>query len=343
MSSFEENVKTTYKKGLFSKQLQLEFLCECGSKHTQEAKINTDIVNRGTKILFWCPHSHYGYEFILGNAKSNFQLRSWNAGKYDSEKGFHFFALYAKNAPMITLGGPPVESVSPEEATQDDPMINSNEFLGLSITESLEETQKAFDKGERSFDRIFHLIVLLYSDFRKKLEHIPKESVYEIPETYLSALSQELDQQPDDFSKAKAAYCYFIKNEYPQGLSLLNELDPDLPPEIVGFLTELYYFKIQNPFCIDGVIMLRPSRSRVLTIREHLENNDRILNDKYQMALDYQDKMFHFGIYQINLVLLLFLARLLNRDDEEIQFLERRINLEEFNPKLRDALLKHIE
>lgn len=335
MSAFEENVRITYKKGFFSKKLILEFPCECGETHVREMKIDSTIENKGTKILFYCNSSQIGYQFVLGNVHSNFQLKAWKSARYESERAFHIFALLAKDAPKLTLTDA-TRSVSQEEATQDDPVVNSNEFLGLVIDESLDEIQQAFDEGSRDFELTFKLLLLSYSDYRNG----SRRQMFDIPDRYLSVISKGL--AIDELSKAKTAYCHFIKNDYPKGLSILNDLDKDLSPEVGHFLTELYHFKIQNPFCVDGVMMLRPLRDRVLSIREHLEYNDNQLNEMYKMSRDPQDRLFHFGVYQINLVLLLFLAKLLNREEEEVDFLTSRINLEEFNKELRDELSKYI-
>ena len=88
--------------------------------------------------------------------------------------------------------------------------------------------------------------------------------------------------------------------------------------------------------------MLRPLRSRVLSVQEHLEYNDKQQNEMYKISQDPQDRLFHFGVYQVNLVLLLFLARLLNRNEDEIEFLTSKINIEGFNEEFKSELSKYI-
>ena len=232
------------------------------------------------------------------------------------------------------------KTVPEEKATKDDQVININSFLGLTVSKSLEETKKLLEEGEKSFNLVFEYILHLYADYRDDFDK--RSKVFDIPEECLTILSKQHKKHlDDDFARAKLAFCYFMKNDYPQGLSLLNELDRSLSKDIKEFLLNFFYFKIQNPFSIDGVHLFRPLREQVLSIKDHLEYNDSQVNKKLDMTQDRKDRLFHLAVYQINLVLLLFLANLLERDEEEISFLKQKINLDGFNEELKNQLLKY--
>ncbi|MHA1331270.1 MAG: hypothetical protein ACTSR2_09350, partial [Candidatus Hodarchaeales archaeon] len=334
----KDKVSVVYKKNFFSKKVELSIKCKCGKTHVQKIKINGDMERRGIKYLYYCPESKIGYKLELGNSTSSFRLKKISHETYSTQKDFLMLAIYAENAPRINITSIE-DSVSESEATKDDPVINVNHFLSLSVNHSLDELRTLIEAGvdNLTFNDIFEYILLLYADYREDFEK--RRQLFTVPEHLLAHLAEN---STDDLSRAKLAYCYLMNNDYITGLSYLNQIKKPYSEELSNFLNDLYLFKIQNPFCVDGVILMRPLRNKVLSINEHLESNHQQVQNMLNMQSDPQDIIFHHLVYQINLVLLSFLAKNLNRDKTELQFINSKINLDGLNENKKNQLLQYI-